>query len=155
MEKTECLTERQESILRNTVSRSIEPVTNKIIIGGSDLADFASDELMVEVTQAELSEALRHMGLDDYEQWTNIVDSATFLCHLAADRVCGTYIDEEDREWEEVDISTDWDYDYVSGHSESGSDDVRVVVRLRQTIFPDSEAGRIADEMRKKYLDGE
>jgi len=97
---------------------------NKIIIEEDDLLTFASEELGTGIERQALLEAVDAYGKGTAQaSHQQMVDAATALCHQVADRAWGKCINEDDDEYEEVDISTNWEL----GH---GPDEgIAVVVR--------------------------
>ena len=100
----------QDEILYRIVAECRQEPHNKITISGDELASFAIFELGRHLEEIDISVAVNAFreGSADWEA-RDIVDAATALCHQAADRVWGKCLDEQEDEWEEVDISTEWD----------------------------------------------
>ncbi|MBK5940788.1 hypothetical protein [Halochromatium roseum] len=99
----------QDDILEKIVTEFRSDPRNKIIIDGKDLAAFASEEVGQEVTLDQLCKAVSSFEEGEAEEEDeSLVDAATALCHQVADRCWGECLDEDDDEWEEVDISTEW-----------------------------------------------
>ena len=103
----------QDDIVDKLVTEYKNDPRNKIIIEAAYLVAFAKEETGNEVTLITLCNAI-----SSYEDGSAssedeaLVDAATALCHQVADRCWGECIDEDDDEWEEVDISTEWsDFD--------------------------------------------
>ena len=99
----------QDLIIQQLVNSFKEEPRNKIIIDASPLVAYSAEELQKEVSAAQLAEALsRYEDGDASEDDQNLVDAATSLCHQVANRCWGECESEEDDEWSEVDISTEW-----------------------------------------------
>ncbi|AKN59997.1 hypothetical protein WB44_01365 [Synechococcus sp. WH 8020] len=103
----------QGEIITSIVSSFKKEPRNKIIISCSDLCGYASEELESELTPESLAKAINAFENGEAnEHDERIVDAATSLCHQASNRCWGECEDEEEDEWSEVDISTEWsDYD--------------------------------------------
>lgn len=99
----------QEQIIDSLVKAFRDEPRNKIIINALDLCKYASEELDRELTPAELASSIAAFEDGDAtEQDESIVDAATSLCHQVSNRCWGECEDEENDEWSEVDISTEW-----------------------------------------------
>ncbi|MCP9883396.1 hypothetical protein KBY65_13120 [Cyanobium sp. Alchichica 3B3-8F6] len=103
----------QDLIIQQLVNSVKKEPRNKIIINASPLVAYSAEELEKEVSAAQLAEALSHYEDGDAsEDDQSLVDAATSLCHQVANRCWGECESEEDDEWSEVDISTEWsDFD--------------------------------------------
>ncbi|PZD70261.1 hypothetical protein C1752_14874 [Acaryochloris thomasi RCC1774] len=100
----------QQDILNQIVAEFHKDPGNQIIIGMTELTEFASEEIGKEVTPEDLCEALQaHHNEQAGEEHLNIVDAASALCNQVADRCWGECLDEDYDEWDEVDISIDWE----------------------------------------------
>lgn len=108
----------QEAIITQLVAAWKEEPRNKITISSEDLCAYAAEELDTPLDASKLAQALVsfHDG-DASENDERIVDAATSLCHQVANRCWGECEDEENDEWSEVDISTEWS-DYESENPE-------------------------------------
>lgn len=99
----------QDDIVDKLVSENRADPRNKILIDGADLISFATQELGSPVEDEVLKRTLQAYNSGELtEQTQNILDAATALCHQVADRVWGKCIDEDEDEWEEIDIKTAW-----------------------------------------------
>lgn len=108
----------QDLIIRQLVKSFKEEPRNKIVIDSAPLIAYSAEELQVELTAAQLAEALsRYQEGDASEEDQSLVDAATSLCHQVANRCWGECESEDDDEWSEVDISTEWS-DFDSGNPE-------------------------------------
>ena len=103
----------QENIIASIVSSFNNEPRNKIVISCSDLCDYAADELGSELSPESLAKAITAFEAGEArEDDEKIVDAATSLCHQVSNRCWGECEDEEEDEWSEVDISTEWsDFD--------------------------------------------
>jgi len=103
----------QEDIISTIVSGFKEEPRNKIVISCADLCIYAAEELGSELSPESLAKAVS--AFEDgkaNEADERIVDAATSLCHQVSNRCWGECEDEEEDEWSEVDISTEWsDFD--------------------------------------------
>ena len=103
----------QEATIASIVAEFKEQARNKIIISCTDLCSYASEELGSELSAKSLVKAV--IAFEDGEATEadeRIVDAATSLCHQVSNRCWGECEDEEEDEWSEVDISTEWsDFD--------------------------------------------
>ena len=99
----------QDQIIQNLVNDYKEEPRNKIIIDCKPLVEYAAEELQTSLTAAQLADALaRYENGEASEADESLVDAATSLCHQVANRCWGECESEEDDEWSEVDISTEW-----------------------------------------------
>lgn len=99
----------QDEIIASIVGNFNDEPRNKIVISSSNLCNYAADELGSELSAESLAKALT--AFEDGEASENdkkIVDAATSLCHQVANRCWGECEDEDEDEWSEVDISTEW-----------------------------------------------
>lgn len=103
----------QDQIIKDLVEAFKEEPRNKIVISSTFLVEYATEELQIALTAAQLAEALsRYENGEATEEDEGLVDAATSLCHQVASRCWGECESEEDEEWSEVDISTEWsDFD--------------------------------------------
>lgn len=103
----------QDEIITSIVNSFKNEPRNKIVISCSDLCNYASEELDHELSANTLAKALTTFEDGEAnEDGERIVDAATSLCHQVANRCWGECEDEEEDEWSEVDISTEWsDFD--------------------------------------------
>lgn len=103
----------QDQIIKDLVEAFKEEPRNKIVISSTFLVEYATEELQIALTAAQLAEALsRYENGEATEEDEGLVDAATSLCHQVANRCWGECESEEDEEWSEVDISTEWsDFD--------------------------------------------
>jgi hypothetical protein len=116
----------QDQIIQQLVAAFKEEPRNKIIIDSSPLLQYTAEELQMEVTSAQLAEVLaRYEDGEATEADESMVDAATSLCHQVANRCWGECESEEDDEWSEVEISTEW-----SDFDSDNPDDLFVVVYL-------------------------
>ena len=114
----------QEEIIASIVSSFKNEPRNKIVISCIDLCNYAAEELGSELTAESLAKAIT--AFQDGEANENderIVDAATSLCHQVSNRCWGECEDEEEDEWSEIDISTEW-----SGFDSENSADLFVTV---------------------------
>lgn len=99
----------QDDVVNKIVSEFREDPRNKIIINAHDLAIFANEEVGREVSIEELCKSISSIEDGTAEENEEaLLDAATALCHEVADRCWGECVDEDDDEWEEVDIGTEW-----------------------------------------------
>ena len=103
----------QEEIISSIVNSFKNESRNKSIISCSDLCGYAYEELDSELSPESLAKAITaFVDGEANEDDERIVDAATSLCHQVSNRCWGECEDEEEDEWSEVDISTEWtDYD--------------------------------------------
>lgn len=103
----------QESTIASIVADFNEEPRNKIVISSIDLCSYASEELGSELSPQSLAKAVTAFEDGEAnEADERIIDAATSLCHQVANRCWGECEDEEEDEWSEVDISTEWsDFD--------------------------------------------
>lgn len=100
----------QQDILKQIVIEFQKDPCNTITIGVSELTEFASEELGKDVTPDDLCVAVQaHHNDEAGEEHQNIVDAASVLCNQVADRCWGECLDEDYDEWDEIDISIDWE----------------------------------------------
>lgn len=99
----------QDEILHKIVCDFRDDPRNKIIIEAKYLSVFAAEEVGRKITAADLCRAITAYEEGDAESMDEeLVDAATALCHQVADRCWGECIDEDNDEWEEIDITTEW-----------------------------------------------
>lgn len=99
----------QDDIVHKIVGEFRDDPRQKIIIEAEYLSVFAAEEVGRKVTAADLCSAISAYEKGAAESVDeDLVDAATALCHQVADRCWGECIDEDNDEWEEVDITTEW-----------------------------------------------
>lgn len=114
----------QNEIIGAVVSSYQKDPRNKIIIDAKPLVAYASEELGSQVTASQLAEALgRYESGEPSDEDQNIVDAATSLCHQVANCCWGECTDQENDEWSEVDIATEW-----SNYDGDGGQDLFVAI---------------------------
>ena len=103
----------QEATIASIVADFKEEPRNKIIISCSNLCSYASEELGNELSPQSLAQAVTAFEEGEAsEADERIIDAATSLCHQVSNRCWGECENEEEDEWSEVDISTEWsDFD--------------------------------------------
>jgi len=117
----------QDDLVDNIVRKYREDPRNKVIIDCGDLLDFASEELGISINSGVLLNAVEAYNASTADGPTQeIVDAATALCHQVADRCWGNCLDEEEDEWEEIDISVEW----VTNADSEGSEVAAVVRKM-------------------------
>lgn len=115
----------EEEIVRRIVAEARSEKRNKVVMTSADLARIATLETGHPVTAERLAAAIKaYEDCNVSEDDQDIVDGATYLCHQVANRIWGECEDEDDDEWSEVDIGTEWsDFD--------GGDPSNLIVTVR------------------------
>lgn len=99
----------QTEIINSIVNSFNNEPRNKIVISCSDLCNYASEELGSKLSPKSLAKSLTTFKDGEAnEDEERILDAATSLCHQVSNRCWGECEDEEEDEWSEIDISTEW-----------------------------------------------